>query len=93
MTSEEEDRIWMPAAENLFGHLRGAGTKLYQVERALERALAITEWSQWQFRAFNLDKPMSPELKELLIMLAGPHGKAILRAYQIKHDIEVENAE
>lgn len=89
MNSDEETAYWVPAVENLFPGYDPNFIN-YGKERALQRALGNTIWDEWLTVPRWGEVPLSEEMKSLLIMLAGPHGKAILRIYQIKHGIEHE---
>lgn len=54
----------------------------------LDKALGITEYREFFPRPASLDKPMNEELKKLLVLLAGPHGKTILKVYRIRKGLE-----
>lgn len=54
---------------------------------ALEKLLGITDYSDYYNGIVNRE-PMSEELKKLLVMLASPHGKTILKMYRIRKGLE-----
>lgn len=53
----------------------------------LDKDLDIREYHFYRVNPPQDDKPISADLRELLIKLAGPHGKTILKAYQIRKGI------
>lgn len=93
MDNFDYDCLWMPVVialngtkiniDDSWGHRRKLGL-------ALDQALGINEFEQYLARPAILDEPMPDgPLKTLLKTLSGPHGKAILRAYQIKHNLPI----
>lgn len=73
MTTNEYNKYWLPAAEALgiFDH-------------RLDTLLGVEECFNWCRRTEDKDTHLSKGMKELLIKLAGPHGRTILKAYRIK---------
>lgn len=88
MNSDDEQKYWVPAAINIFGKPVRQHRRLSWPEHLLQEALGVKLWSEWQERLVIYDFPLSEEWRQLLTQLAGPHGKTILRAYQIKHGVE-----
>lgn len=82
MTTTEREEIFGPASVALFGFRTD-----HQAEICLDKLLGVPMYDAWANRGSNSDRPMSDKYKTLLKGLAGPHSKAILRAYQIKHNI------
>lgn len=82
MTTSEYETYWIPALDAL--KLRGSAFEL-------DTLLGIGEFTVWYDRMPSEDTPMSDELKELLKKLAGPHGKALLRAYRIRKGLQDDN--
>lgn len=75
---------WIPACENLFG--KGHS---FEWNKQLDDALGIDELqSVWGNDESPRFKPMTEELKKLLELLAGPHGKTLLKAYRIRKGLE-----
>lgn len=56
--------------------------------KELDKALGVTEYRDYYNRSADKDTPMDEELKKLLVMLAGPHGKTILKAYRIRKGLK-----
>lgn len=90
MTSEEFRIYWLPAYFNLkeIGCLQEADrdTGAFGANgTAMDKLLGVTQWE-----AFGdvLQDNMPDDLKKLLSMLAGPHGKTILKAYRIRRGLE-----
>lgn len=75
MISGEMDTYWIPAARNL-------GLNYWS---ELDNALGVDEYRVG--RPFS-HEPLPQDLKKLLVMLAGPHGKTILKAYRIQKGLE-----
>ena len=90
MNQEDVEKLWYPAAERLkldYKNLQNRGD-------ALDDALGVNYFEGYRHRGHHQDRPMPDgPFKELLKALAGPHGKTILRAYQIKHGIKHEDSE
>lgn len=87
MTSWDIRNYWRPAAIALFGLSFDSAeneAKLYH----LDEMLGIKEYSKYMRRPVTQDYPMSDELKNLLMLLVGPHGKTILKVYRIKKGLE-----
>ena len=83
MNGKDYTDYWVPACKNLFGW--GLGTSDVQSwAEQLDAALGIRECADFWNRRAILDKPMSDELKRLLVALAGPHGRTILKAIQAR---------
>lgn len=87
MDSHDYEFYWKPAAQNIFG-IDGR-ISINEVCTQLDKQLGIDEYRQFIMRVSENDKPMKDDkLKTLLISLAGPYGKIILRTYQIKQGID-----
>lgn len=82
---------WKPAAQNLsrLGALYPSYNS-WGLYSKLGDALGIKEYDDFLGRANHLDFPISDELKQLLIMLTGPHAVTILKAYRIQKGLELE---
>jgi hypothetical protein len=76
---------WEPAALALRDVL--PVVQSHQIEIRLEIALGCSVWSEYARRTAHDDFPLSEDWIVLLQKLAGPHGRAILKAYQIKNGI------
>jgi len=76
MTTFEFQEFWVPAC-----------TALKVTSLELDVLIGSEEWSIFNKRMSWEDTPLPENLKQLLVMLAGPHGPTILRAYRAKHDI------
>lgn len=87
MNADDNYDYWEPAAVALFPDL-----SVEDSEKALECALGCTDYTDFIMRPAMDDFHIPEEKRKLLKALAGPHGKAILRAYQIqrgiKHDVD-----
>lgn len=86
-------QYWFPAAYNLFGavDINNSQDTYYACAR-LDTALGVSLHKDYCARSASEDFPLEPEMKELLRKLKGPHGKTILKAYQIKHGVKNEEA-
>lgn len=78
MTTEELTDYWIPAC-------MGLG---WVAPSRLDGALGIDEYAKFMANTAINDRHMSSELRILLIKLAGPHGKTILRAFRIRKGLE-----
>jgi hypothetical protein len=87
MNCEDEEHYWTPAASALFGHVVDRSLD-YAMEAYLEKALHTTIWTEWKDRPMSKDFPLSDYWRNLLVQLAGPHGRAILKMYQIQKGLE-----
>lgn len=56
--------------------------------KELDKALGITEYHDFYRSRQEDDTPLPEELKKLLLMLAGPHGKTILKVYRIRKGLK-----
>jgi hypothetical protein len=84
MTMVEYAVFWTPAANRVCSS---------RCNEKGEENLALLLGMQPAFVAFlnrpgEKDWPMSEELKELLIKLAGPHGATVLKIYRIQKGLE-----
>lgn len=79
------DKIWYyeSAAFKLLGHPT-EGRDLHEMCIELDKFLGIKEYQNYAGRSLDHDYPMSDDLKQLLVNITGPNGKAILRAYRIR---------
>lgn len=91
MDKFDYDRLWLPAVIALNGPIIDSTWEYRKrLSLALDQALRIDEFEKYLARPAILDDPMPDgPLKTLLKTLSGPHGKAILRAYQIKHNLPI----
>ena len=62
---------------------------LVEASRKLDKALGVDHFHRWSVNPDinKLEKYPSEKWVALLQMLQGPHGKTILRAYQVRHGI------
>lgn len=86
MMDTEDSRLYLQAAANLFPELLGIDnrTDARACVAALDKALGFPIWESYQTRPSWADKPATPELRNLIELLCGPHGQTILKAYQAK---------
>ena len=87
MNRDDYHSYWLPAVHNLLPntHELNNKEKLY----ALDKLLGIEEGRKYYSRLyFSSDYKMNKKLEQLLINLAGPYGKIILKAYRIKEGLE-----
>ena len=89
MRSKEVADFWIPAMERIFS----TGSNFWRtVDNAhqLDRALGVMDYHDfWISKLPDEDKPLlSEDLKRVLIMLAGPHSKSVLKAYRIVKGLE-----
>ena len=89
MNLDDFIKYWIPACTNLFGEhdVGGVGFRI-DFYTKLDRALDVELYTRFWCRASRRDKPLDENTRNLLVKLAGPHGRTILRAYQIQHGIE-----
>lgn len=88
MNEHDALKYWQPALLNLFGPVDNNDRKeVYHHFRKLDKALVVSIHADYCSRLRSEDFPLSDDMRELLIKLAGPHGKVILKAYQIKKGI------
>jgi hypothetical protein len=80
MTNAELLNYWEPAANNIF---KGYGSNVNTFNQ-LDELLGIKEYDTWCGSNTTTDKPLNEDLKRLLIALAGPHWKTILKIHQIQ---------
>jgi hypothetical protein len=80
--------LWIPAITRLYGSAGADTEDGWSNYILLDKALGITEYRQFYHRSALLDYPIAEDLKKLLVMLAGPHGKSILKAYRIQKGLE-----
>jgi hypothetical protein len=76
MKVAEYEKYWKPAANRFY------------LERLAPLLGMQSEYFAFLRRPGQEDWPMSEELKNLLVKLAGPHGKAILKMYRIQRGLE-----
>lgn len=90
MTSQEAQKYWYPVVHVLYGKIDifTAAETIYSKYHRLDEELGIKEYSKYINRPSAADYPMSDELKNLLTLLIGPHGKTILKMYRIKKGLE-----
>jgi hypothetical protein len=88
MTSKEKLYYFEPAAVNLYYQICGPdGIYIYFACVALERALGWNDYSNCIYSP-NHKHNLSPEKRDLLELLAGPHGLSILKMYRIKNNLK-----
>lgn len=94
MTENELTEYYIPALEKCLNiNLKNIKRVKYLGEQSdvllhFDKLLGITEYEKYRSTTASLDEPLPEPLKELLIKLAGPHGKTILKAYRIKKGLE-----
>lgn len=79
MTANDIREYLVPAMAALDLDINVGGATL------LESLLNKEEYKRWP----KFDKPIADDYRELLIALNSPHAKTILRAYQIRHGLEI----
>lgn len=89
MTQAEFINLWQPACNHLFG--TRIGETDHNACAALDKFLGVKEFEVYTHTTFRHDKPMEPELRRKVVLLAGPHWRAVLKANNIpipkvKHD-------
>ena len=83
MNRDDSFQYWWPAVANIID------SDLYAHKaKLLDKALGVTIYSDYMSRPEHMDYPLSDEMKELLVKLAGPHGRTVLRAYRIRKGLE-----
>lgn len=87
MMNQDDAGLYIDTAEKLFPEPRLC-TDLYYSESKLDEALGCNAWADYCNRGHSEDKPMSPEFRNLLEMLSGPHGLTILKAYRAKRGLD-----
>lgn len=95
MVYEELIKYWIPAVDSLgLGLPTGFGDWKYGKNGfapylKLDKLLGTQEYSQYYKASVFKGQTLLPEdLKRLLVMLRGPHAKAILKAYRIQKGLE-----
>lgn len=85
----EEIDYYRDAAMNVMYEIpRGNSASGWNQFLELDKALGITEYRDFYVSRQEDDTPLAEELKKLLLMLAGPHGKTILKAYRIRKGLK-----
>lgn len=82
MTTEEYETYWAPALYKLYGNNIPPANS----SEKLQVILGTMEFTDWliTFPARD-DYPMQEGLKTILKMLAGPYGRTILKALEIRN--------
>lgn len=89
MIFREVTTLLVPACKNL-GFMNKQGLVSMAHAEYLDKVLGINVYRDFVANSGTREgEPLSEELVQLFKSLAGPHGRTILRAYQIKHDIKV----
>lgn len=100
MTYDELIKYWIPVARNFISDARrpadahdvlGCGDRGHWQFYMLDDLLGVHEYEFGYYRRRThvpRHDPMPEELKNLLIMLAGPHGHALLKTYRIRKGLE-----
>jgi hypothetical protein len=95
MTYDELFEYWMPVANKFFpkgAEISGLdGLHGHIPYQAVDRLLGIDEYTYGYYHASQRTKPSTPisqELKQLLVALAGPHGDTILKIYRIQKGLD-----
>lgn len=82
---------WLPAVRVVLKHPMIADElsteEWFDLNKAFECILDIREWSDYINRPHKLDTPLTPELKELLIKLAGPNSHFFLKVYRAQRGL------
>ena len=89
MRTEDVTNFWIPAMEALFkegDHMWCSS--LYAIK--LDDLLGVRVYNEfWNSKLhFEGRAPLSDDLKQVCRMLAGPHAKAVLKAYRIVKGLE-----
>jgi hypothetical protein len=71
---------YSPALNNICGPSPRIGS--------LDKLLGVTIMSDYWVRITIDDRPLPDDWREFLTQLAGPYGKAILKAYRVKYKLE-----
>jgi hypothetical protein len=92
MTLTELRAYWLPACERVIGNVRN-GHSTYEgwsTYIELDILLGIREYRDNYYTKINTaqERNIPDDLKRLLIALAGPHSKAILKAYRIRKGLD-----
>ena len=81
MTDHEFRHYWRPARDT-FGVWKG-DVDNYHPSYLLAKAIGV----DYPNLGYWKHVPMTDELKNILLVLVGPHSKTILKIYQIKHEL------
>lgn len=84
MTVSDLYNYYVPASRSLFGYNPVMSVSL----ALLDQALGIAAYATYMRTEYVNDSPLDEEIRQLLIKLAGPHGKTILKAYRIRKGLE-----
>lgn len=89
MIHSEYLNLWIPVCERLYPRftVNDVILKRHYLE-SLDRDLNVNEYATYWHNPPHADLPMKRELRELLLKLKGPHGKTLLKAYQIREGIK-----
>lgn len=82
MTHADLCKYWIPAADSLFRDARTGG--LFK----LEKLLGSDEFTVYRGRRPYEDTSSTDEVKNLLVMLTGPHAKTVLQMYRIRRGLK-----
>lgn len=91
MTSSDVLCYWRPAAQALYGKFTHDSLEIEEKLKRLDRDLGLKgpeSYSAYLGRAIHHDMPMSDDLRHLLKLITGEHGKTILKAYRIKKGLK-----
>jgi len=88
MKGLEEIKLWFAATENLYGSKGSQNGDGWSNCLKLDQELGLAEYQHFWVNPHAKDIPLPQDLKKLLVMLAGPHGKSILKAYRIQKGLE-----
>jgi hypothetical protein len=82
MTEDEFKSLWEPACKNVFNAKHG-GHDL-NAYAMMDVFLGVDEHATYSVRSYKDDRPMDPELRRKVALLASPHWSTVLKANKIK---------
>lgn len=85
MNRDDYQNYWVPAHINCVNEgIVGALSEMH----ALEEMLGCTILSEYIHRDYSVDFPLPEKWRSILQALTGPHARAVLKVYQLKHEVE-----
>lgn len=82
------DEYYLPAACAIMGISAMYIRDKLEVREDFDAMLGTPLYADYVNRKHSEDKPLPDNWKRLLTAIAGPYGKAILKAHQIKYGVE-----
>lgn len=83
MNFEDYDKYWQPARDCFVERTREG--HVWKDDLTFAAMLDMVDsFKAFTSRPHTADSPMDNDLKQLLMLLAGPHGKTMLKAYQAR---------